>query len=89
MANHKSAKKRITITAKRTKVNDMRRSKIRTAVKKAEVTIANGSKEDAKKAFIKAESEMSKGASKGVFHKNTVARKISRLAKKLKAMVTK
>jgi len=89
MANHKSAKKRIRTTAKKTIVNDMRRSKIRTALKKAETAIATGKADDAKKAFIKAESEMSKGASKGVYHKNTVARKISRLAQRLKAMVSK
>ncbi len=86
MANHKSAEKRIRANAKRAAVNGARRSRIRTFIKKAEVAIKGGNQEEALTAFVKAESEMAKGINKGVMHKNTVARKVSRLCAKLKAL---
>lgn len=89
MANHKSAEKRIRVTQVRTEANDAVRGRIRTFVKKAEIAIANGSAEEAKAAVVKAESELGKGKSKGVIKKQTVARKVSRLAKKLKAVSAK
>ncbi len=86
MANHKSAEKRIKVTQARTVVNDARRSRVRTFVKKAEAAIATGNKEEATTAVRVMESEITRGVSKGVVHKNTAARKVSRMVKKLKAM---
>jgi small subunit ribosomal protein S20 len=79
MANHKSAEKRIRQTEKRTAVNRARRSRIRTFVKNVEEAIASGDKNAALDAFKKAQPEMQRGVTKGVLHRNTVARKISRL----------
>ena len=79
MANHKSAEKRIRQTETRTAVNRARRSRIRTFVKNVEEAIASGDKNAALDAFKKAQPEMQRGVSKGVLHRNTVARKISRL----------
>ena len=86
MANHKSAKKRIRQTARRTEVNGARRSSIRTAIKQVESAISAGDKAAAEAAFKVAEPQMMRGAQQGVFHKNTVARKVSRLAAGIKAL---
>ena len=86
MANHKSAKTRIVRNSKRAMINGMRRSRVRTFVKKTDALIASGNKEEAVKAFQVAESEMMRAAQKGVFHKNTASRTISRLAQKIKAL---
>lgn len=86
MANHKSAKKRIRQTARRTVVNGARRSSIRTFVKKVEAAISAGDKAAAEAAFKVAEPKMMRGAQLGVFHKNTMARKVSRLAAGIKAL---
>ena len=86
MANHKSAEKRIKVTKARTIVNDARRSRVRTFVKKAEAAIIKGNKDEATEAVRVMESEITKGVTKGVVHKNTAARKVSRMVKKLKAM---
>ena len=86
MANHKSAKKRIRQTARRTEVNGARRSSIRTAIKQVESAISAGDKAAAEAAFKVAEPQMMRGAQHGVFHKNTVARKVSRLAAGIKAL---
>ncbi len=86
MANHKSAEKRIRANATRAAVNGARRSRIRTFIKKAELAINGGNQEEATVAFIEAESEMAKGVNKGVMHQNTVARKVSRLCARLKAL---
>ncbi len=86
MANHKSAKKRIRHTAAVTTVNNDRRSRARTFVKKIEIAIAGGDKAGAAAALQEAQPEMMRGVSKGVFHKNTIARKISRLSASIKAM---
>jgi small subunit ribosomal protein S20 len=80
MANHKSAKKRIRQTASRTEVNTSRRSRIRTFIKKVELAIASGDKPAAETAIKAAEPEMMRGAQTGVFHKNTMSRKLSRLS---------
>ena len=79
MANIKSAKKRILVTKKKELRNKSAKSKIKTLVKKLEATIAEGNKAEAEDALKVAISEISKAASKGIFHKNTAARKISRL----------
>jgi len=86
MANHKSAEKRARQTERRTAVNQSRKARIRTFVRKVEEAIAGGDKAAAEAAMRVAESEMARGASKGVAHRNTVARKTSRLAKRVKAV---
>ena len=86
MANHKSAKKRIRQTARRTEVNGNRRGRVRTFIKKVEAAIAAGDQNVARDALRAAEPEMARGVSRGVFHKNTMARKLSRLSARVKAM---
>ncbi len=86
MANHKSAKTRIRRNDKRSMINGMRRSRVRTFVKKVDALIAAGNKDEAATALRIAESEMMRAAQKGVFHKNTASRTISRLAQKIKAL---
>jgi small subunit ribosomal protein S20 len=86
MANHKSAEKRIRQTERRTAVNRARVSRIRTFVKKVETAIASGDKDAALAAFREAQPEMQRGVGKGVLHKNTVARKLSRLTSRIKAL---
>lgn len=86
MAHHKSAKKRIRQTERRTAVNRSRVSSIRTFVKKVELALAAGDKAAAQEALSAAEPKLMSGASKGVIHKNTAARKVSRLAARVKAL---
>jgi len=86
MANHPSAEKRNRQTQRRTEVNGARKSRIRSFVKKVETAIASGDKNAAKQAFADAAPEMQRGASKGVMHQRTVARKISRLSARIKAL---
>lgn len=86
MANHRSAEKRIRQTERRTAANRARVSRIRTFVKKVETAIATGDKEAAHAAFHAAQPEMHRGVSKGVLHRNTVARKLSRLSAAIKAL---
>lgn len=86
MANHQSSKKRIRRNARRAVINTNRVSRIRTFVKKVEAAIAAGDKEQAQAAFLVAMPELHRGASRGVMHANTVSRKTSRLAAKIKAL---
>ena len=86
MAHHISAKKRIRQTERRTAVNRARVSRIRTFIKKVETAIASGDKEAARAAFAAAEPEMQRGVTKGVIHKNTVSRKLSRLSASIKGL---
>jgi small subunit ribosomal protein S20 len=86
MANHKSAEKRIRQTEKRTAINRSRKSRVRTFVKKVEVAIAAGDQEAARSALRSAQPELHRATSKGVLHKNTVARKLSRLARRINAL---
>ncbi len=88
MANTASARKRIRQTAKRTLRNQARKSRMRTFVKKVEVACASGDKAAAAEALRAAQPEMQRAAGKGVIHKNTVSRKISRLAARIKALAT-
>lgn len=81
MANIKSAKKRILVIEKKTLRNKMIKSKIKTVIKKLEAAIAANDKELAKERLAVVISEIDKAASKGIFHKNTASRKISRLTK--------
>ena len=86
MAHHKSAKTRIVRNKKRSIINGARRNSVRTFVKKVEAFILSGDKEGAASAFKTAESKFMKAVSKGIFHKNTASRKISRLAQKIKTL---
>ena len=79
LANIKSAKKRILVIETKTLRNKTIKSKIKTLVKKVELAVAENDKAAAEAALKVATSEISKAASKGGFHKNTAARKISRL----------
>ena len=81
MANIKSAKKRILVTETKTARNKGIKSRVKTYVKKVETAVAENNKEAASAALLEAISEINKAASKGVYHKNTAARKVSRLTK--------
>jgi small subunit ribosomal protein S20 len=83
---NKSAEKRMRQAQRRTEVNTARESRIRTFVKKVETAIAAGDKKAAQEAFRGAQPEMQRGVGKGVIHKNTVARKLSRLSARIKAL---
>lgn len=86
MANHASAKKRVRRNARRAEINTARKSRIRTFVKKIETAIAEGDSAAAKEALRAAQPELHKGVSKGLLHKNTVARRLSRLSARIKAL---
>jgi small subunit ribosomal protein S20 len=86
MANHQSAKKRIRRNARRADVNRARVGRIRTFVKAVELAIASGDKTAAETALRAAEPEMARGVRSGVLHRNTVARKMSRLASRVKGI---
>lgn len=86
MAHHKSAQKRIRRNARRFAINHARKSRIRTFIKKVELAVATGDKAAADAAFKVAQPEMMRGAQKGVFHKNTMSRKVSRLNAQIKAL---
>jgi len=81
LANIKSAKKRILVTATRTARNKSIRSAVKTSIKKVEAAIAANDKEAAQTALNAAISQISRAASKGVYHKNNAARKVSQLTK--------
>ncbi|NKE45487.1 30S ribosomal protein S20 [Roseomonas frigidaquae] len=86
MANTASARKRIRQTEKRTERNRSRRSRVRGFIRKVELAIAGGDKSVAQEALRAAQPEMQRAADKGVFHDNTVARKLSRLSARIKAL---
>lgn len=86
MANTPSAKKAARKIERRTEVNRNRRSRVRTFLRKVEEAILTGDKDAAQAALRAAEPEMMRAASKGVYHKNTASRKISRLAHRVKAV---
>jgi small subunit ribosomal protein S20 len=86
MANTASARKRIRQTERRTLRNNARRSRMRTFVKKVEAAIVSGDKAVAAAALKAAQPEMQRASGKGVIHANTIARKISRLSKRIKAL---
>jgi small subunit ribosomal protein S20 len=86
MPHHKSAEKRLRQTEKRTVVNRARMSRVRTFVKKVETAIASGDKAAAQSAFQSAQPELHRAISKGAIHRNTVARKLSRLAVKINTL---
>jgi small subunit ribosomal protein S20 len=86
MANTASARKRIRQTEKRTIRNRARRSRVRTFLRKVEQAISGGDKTQAQDAFRAAQPELHRAVTKGVFHRNTVARKLSRLSARIKAL---
>ncbi|MCP3969222.1 MAG: 30S ribosomal protein S20 [Rhodobacteraceae bacterium] len=86
MANSPQAKKRARQNLRRLAVNKARRSRIRTYLRKAEEAIASGDKDAALSAVRAAQPELMRGVSKGILHKNTVARKMSRLNNRVKAL---
>ena len=88
MANNASARKRIRQTAVRTERNAARKSRMRTFLKKVETAIASGDKAQAQDALRVAQPEVQRARIKGVIHLNTVARKLSRLSARIKAMAT-
>ena len=81
MANIKSAKKRILVTQTKTAKNKAVRSEVKTAIKKVEAAVAANDKAVAEAAFKNASSVIESACSKGIYHKNNAARKVSRLAK--------
>ena len=89
MANIKSAKKRIRVIDKKTARNIRVKNHIKEAEKAFLAAVESGDAEEAKKAFQLAEKKLMQAAAKGTFHKNTVARKISRFEKKLNALSAK
>ncbi len=88
MANTASARKRIRQTAKRTLRNQARTSRMRTFIKKVETAIAGGDQATARAALVEAHPEMQRAAGKGVIHKNTISRKISRLSARIKSLAS-
>ncbi|MCL4143336.1 UNVERIFIED_CONTAM: hypothetical protein GTU68_031086 [Idotea baltica] len=86
MANSPQARKRIRQAARRTAINTARRSRIRTFIRKVEEAIASGDGAAAKAALQAAQPEIMRGANKGILHKNTASRKISRLSRRVKAL---
>ncbi|MCM1106415.1 MAG: 30S ribosomal protein S20 [Blautia sp.] len=81
MANIKSAKKRILVTERKTARNKSIRSEVKTSIKKVEAAVASGDKAAADAELRNATSVIEAACSKGVYHKNNAARKVSRLAK--------
>jgi len=88
MANTAQSKKRARQSEARYAVNKARRSRIRTFLRKVEEALASGNQEAAAAALKSAQPELARGVSKGVLHKNTVSRKISRLAHRVKGLGT-
>ena len=86
MANTRSAKKMVRKIARRTEVNKARRSRVRTFVRKVEEAIASGDKAAAQEALKNAQPELMRAVTKGLMHKNTSSRKVSRLSKRVGAM---
>jgi small subunit ribosomal protein S20 len=88
MANTKSAKKAARQTVRRTEMNKGRRSRFRSSVRKVEEAIASGNQEAARAALKEAEPILVRTAQKGVLHRKTASRKVSRLAKRVGAMAS-
>ena len=86
MANTPQAKKRIRRNDRRAEINGARVSRIRTFVKQVEAALASGDKQQAEAAIRQVQPELARGVAKGVVHKNTAARKISRLTRRIAAL---
>ena len=87
MANSAQAKKRARQIERRTEVNKARRSRIRTYLKKVDEALESGDKGIAQQALKIVQPELMRGVSKGIMHKNTASRKMSRLSSRVKALV--
>ena len=86
MANHASSKKRIRRNERRAIINGDRRNRIRTFIKKVEAAIGQGDSKSAEESLRQAQPELQRGVAKGVFHKKTASRKLSRLSARIKAL---
>lgn len=86
MANSPQARKRIRQAERRTEINTARRSRMRTFIRKVEEAIASGDRSAATEALKVAQPEIMRSAVKGILHKNTASRKVSRLAARVKAI---
>lgn len=86
MANSPGAKKRVRQAARRTEINKSRRTRMRTFIRKVEEAIGSGDAEAAAAALKAAQPEIMRSVTKGILHKNTAARKISRLAARVNAL---
>ena len=86
MANTPQARKRIRRNEKRAEINGNRISRIRSFVKKVEAAIAGGDRQEAQTALAAAQPELARGVARGVVHKNTAARKLSRLTKRVTSL---
>lgn len=86
MANSPQARKRVRQALRRTQINQARKSRVRTHIRKVEEAIASGDEQAAQDALRAAQPEIMRGAVKGILHKNTASRKVSRLAQRVKTM---
>ena len=86
MANTSSAKKATRVSARRATINKNRTTMVRTTVRKVEEAITSGVKANAEAALKVAQPQLARGAQKGILHKNTASRKVSRLAARVRAM---
>ena len=86
MANTPQSKKRARQNERRSEINKARRSQIRTFLRRVEEAIESGDKEAAGSALISAQPELMRGVTKGIYHKNTAARKMSRLSARVKSI---
>ncbi len=86
MANTSSAKKATRVSARRTLINQARKSRVRGFMRNVEEAISKGDKQAAEAALRAAEPEIMRGAQKGVLHKNAASRKVSRLTKRVRAI---
>ena len=86
MANHASALKRARRNAKQAQVNGVRKNRVRTYIKKVEMAIEAGNSKDAQDAYKAMRPELARAVAKGIFHKNTAARKMSRLSARIKGI---
>ena len=86
MAHSRSARKRVRTAERRTEVNRARRSRVRTFIKRVELALESGDQTAAKAALTAAQPEIMRGVTKGVMHKNTASRKISRMSAAVKRM---
>ena len=86
MANTSSAKKMVRKIARRTAVNKNRRTRVRTYLRRVEEAISAGDESKAREALKVAQPELHRAVSRGIFHKNTAARKLSRLSGRIKAL---
>lgn len=86
MANIQSARKRIRRIERQTTVNKNRRTRIRTFLRSVEEAITSGKKSDAEAAFKAMQPELMRGVTKGLFHKNTASRRLSRMSSRIKSL---